>query len=307
MPDTCLRCTLNRLIPCLILALASSVASSVAASDFVSPSHFFPVVSRTDGLAGTTWLTSVQIVNPQAESLTITAHLSAGGFYRYEIIVVPAGETHNWPDFLGDVFGFVGNSALYLEAEAYLNQDRSPECRGFAASMRISTTDNSGGSFGQGVPTVDPVTGFLGDWIAYFPAVALWGQPGTEGFRTNVGFWNIGANDARLRLKILDASGQQVWQQLFTARRHHPFVMSLPRDLQLETATLVVDPLGEWVDCAVYISVVDNITGDAGFQTSQLMDPDASTACGGGGSATGKGTPERGSDRLRALFLGGPR
>lgn len=301
MAGTCLRCTVNRLIPCLILALASSVA----ASDFVGPSHFFPVVSRTDGLAGSTWLTSVQIVNPQEESLTITARLSADGSVRNEIIVVPAGETHSWPDFLGDVFGSEGNGALYLEAEASLNQDRAPECREFAASMRISTTGNDGGSFGQGVPALDPVTGFLGDWIAYFPAVALWGQPGTEGFRTNVGFWNIGADDAWLRLKILDASGQQAWQQLVTARRHHPFVMSLPRNLQLETATLIVDPLGEWVDCAVYISVVDNTTGDASFQTSQLMDPDASTTCSGGGNATGRETPERGPNRLRALFLRG--
>ena len=49
---------------------------------------------------------------------------------------------------------------------------------------------------------------------------------------------------------------------------------TLPRDLDLETATLVVEPIGGWLDCAVYISVVDNITGDAVFLTSQLKDPD---------------------------------
>ena len=276
----------------------------MAASDFVSPSHFFPVVSRTDGLAGSAWLTSLQIVNPQMNSLTITARLSAGGSFQTETIVVPAGETHSWPDFLGEVFGAEGNGALFLEADATANQNRQPECRGFASSMRISTEDDDGGSFGQGVPTLGPVTGFLGDWIAYFPAVALWGQPGAEGFRTNVGFWNIGADDARLRLRILDASGQQVWQQTITAHRHDPFIMSLPRTLQLETATLTVDGLGEWVDCAVYISVVDNHTGDASFQTSQLMDPDASAACAGGELTAGGGTLERSPARLRALFLG---
>jgi len=278
----------------------------MAASDFVSPSHFFPIASRTDGLAGTMWLTSVQIVNPQAESLTITARLSAGGSFQTRTIVVPAGETHSWPDFLGDVFGAEGNGALFLEAGASANQNRPPENRGFAASMRISTEGDAGGSFGQGVPALDPVTGFLGDWTAYFPAVAIWGQPGAEGFRTNVGFWNIGAGDARLRLRILDSTGRQVWQQLVTAHRHDPAVMSLPRDLQLETATLTVDTLGEWLDCAVYISVVDNATGDASFQTSQLMDPDVSAARGGGVFASQEaGAPDRGSDRLRALFVGG--
>jgi hypothetical protein len=292
----------NRLILCLILTLASP---SVA-SDFVSAAHFFPVVSRTDGLAGTHWFTSVQIVNPQAEALTITARLSSGGSFQTETVVVPAGETTNWPDFLGDVFGAEGNGALFLEADAASNQNRPPECRAFAASMRIFTEDEGGGSFGQGVPSLDPVTGFLGDWIAYFPAVALWGQTGSGGFRTNVGFWNIGVDDARLWLRLLDASGEQVWEQYVTAGRHDPFVMSLPRDLQLETATLVVDTLGEWLDCAVYISVVDNITGDASFQTSQLMDPDSAAACDGGNleGTTPMTKVTRNSARLRAFFVG---
>ena len=291
----------NRFILCLILTLASPLV----ASDFVSATHFFPVVSRTAGLAGTVWSTSVQIVNPQTEALSITARLSSGGSFTSETLVVPAGETHSWPDFLGDVFGAEGNGALFFEAEAAANQDRPPERRAFAASMRISTEDDDGGSFGQGVPSLDPVTGFLGDWTAYFPAVALSGQPGGIGFRTNVGFWNIGADDAQLKLTLLDASGADVWQQFVSAYRHDPFVMSLPRDLQLETATLVVGTLGEWLDCAIYISVVDNTTGDASFQTSQLMDPDTSAAYGGGEfGASDAHAPERGPKKLRALFLG---
>ena len=289
---------MNKLILCLILTLASP---SVA-SDFVSASHFFPVVSRTSGLAGTHWTTAVQIVNPQPDDLTITARLSSGGSFQTETVVVPAGETHGWPDFLGDIFGAEGNAALFLEAEAASNQNRPPECRAFAASIRISTVGDDGGSFGQGVPSFDPVTGFLGDWTAYFPAVALWGQAGSDGFRTNVGFSNIGADDAQMRLSLLDAAGRQVWHQFVTAHRHDPFVMSLPVDLQLETATLVVDTLGEWLDCAVYISVVDNTSGDASFLTSQLMDPDSAVACGLG--VNSKPNPAHSPVRLRALFLG---
>ncbi len=282
---------MNRFGLCLILALASPSA----ASDLVSSTQFFPVVSRTDGLAGTRWSTSVQIANPQAEDLTITARLSSGGSFQTETVVIAAGATRSWPDFLGDVFDFEGNGALFLEAEIVAGSDQPPPLPAFAASMRIYTESAEGGSFGQGVPALNPVSGFLGDWTAYFPAVSLAGQPGVAGFRTNVGFWNIGAGDARMRLKILDAAGAQVWQQLVVAGRHEPFVMSLPRELQLETATLVVDPLGEWLDCAVYLSVVDNITGDASYIGSQLMDPDTAAA---GSPAAG------GHDRLRALFVG---
>ncbi len=302
MPDTFLRGNMNRLVICLILTLASP---SVA-SDLVSSAHYFPVVSRTDGLAGTRWFTSVQIANPQGENLTITARLSSAGTFQTETVVVAAGETKNWPDFLGEVFEFEGNGALFLEADAASNPDLSSERRAFAASMRIFTEGVDGGSFGQGVPSLDPVSGFLGDWTAYFPAVSLWGQPGVEGFRTNVGFWNIGAEDAQMRLRLLDASGAQVWQQIVTAHRHEPFVMSLPRDLQTETATLEVDTLGEWFDCAVYISVVDNITGDASYLGSQLMDPDTAEV-GSGGEITDAATEGSGAQsaaRLRTIFVG---
>jgi len=282
---------MHRLSICLILTLASPLV----ALDLVSSAHYFPVVSKTDGLAGTRWFTSVQIANPQTEALTITARISSAGTFLTETVTIAAGETRSWTDFLGEVFEFEGNGALFLEADAASNPNLPSERRSFAASMRIFTEGVDGGSFGQGVPSLDPVSGFLGDWTAYFPAVSLWGQPGVEGFRTNVGFWNIGTDDAQMRLRIFNSSGVQVWQQLVTAHRHEPFVMSLPRDLQIETATLVVDTLGEWLDCAVYISVVDNITGDASYLGSQLMDPDTAAA---GSLATGS------SERTRALFVG---
>lgn len=274
----------------------------------MSPTHFFPIVSRTDGLAGTQWSTSVQIVNPQTEDLTITAWLSMGGAFQSETFIVSAGETVGWQDFLAEVFDAAGNGALMLDADADANQNLPAEQRAFAASMRIFTEPVEGGSFGQGVPSLDPVSGVLGDWEAYFPAVALWGNPGEDGFRTNVGFWNIGEADATLRLRIFDASGTEVWQQLFTVAPFDPMITPLPRSLDLETATLVTDSLGEWLDCAVYISVVDNITGDASFLTSQLMDPDAVAE--GDAPARGIGRsvrPERSAEEIRALALGGSR
>ncbi len=150
--------------------------------------------------------------------------------------------------------------------------------------------------------------GFSATGRPIFPAVALWGQPGHDGFRTNVGFWNIGDADAELRLRILDASGAEVWQQLLTAVPLDPMIMPLPRTLDLATATLVVDTLGEWLDCAVYISVVDNITGDAGFQTSQIMDPDAAAACADGEAAgpgpTSSSGVRRGSERSWSVGRG---
>lgn len=284
------------------------LATPVVASDLVSATQYIPVVSRTPGLAGTQWSTSVRITNPHDDPLTITARLSMDGAIQTETVQVAARETRAWSDFLGEVFVADGNGALMLEAEGVLNQDRPPECRTFAASTRISTLGIDGGSYGQGIPSLDPVTGFLGDWTAVFPAVSVSGQPGVDGFRTNVGFWNIGSETAQLRLRLLDATGTQVWQQWIGVSRHTPMVMGLPVSLQTDAATLLVDTLGEWLDCAVYISVVDNTTGDATFLPSQLLDPDAAAVCSSGFAAETapaidrRRTPER----LRTVFLGNP-
>lgn len=296
--------TLRKLFSGLILFLALPSA----ASDFVSATHFFPVVSRTAGLGGTDWSTSVQMVNPGTDALTITVRLSADGAYRTETFQLAAGETRAWADFLGNIFDFEGTGALMLEAEADTNGQLPAECRSFAASMRISTGGFGGGSYGQGIPSLDSVSGVLGDWTALFPAVSLWGQPREGGFRTNVGFWNIGAGDAQLRLRVQDAAGQDVWQQVVTVHRHDPFLIGLPRNLDLDTATLVVEPLGGWLDCAVYISVVDNMTGDASFLASQLMDPDLLSACSGGkrsdrSELSRPSVLAEANERLRSLFV----
>ena len=296
---------MRKLIPCLIL----SFALPASAADFLSSSHFFPVVSRTDGLAGTKWTTTLEIFNPQPRPLTITVHLSAAGSFTSEIIEVPAGATHHWADVMGELFGAIGNGALLVEAEADRNGQLAPECRAFGAAMRISTAAQDGGSYGQMVASLDPSSGFLGDWTGYLPGVALWGDPGNEGFRTNVGIWNIGPDEARLRLRILDPSGQQVWQTTLTAARHEPEVIALPRGLDLETGTLVVDGFGEWLDCAVFISVVDNLTGDATFRTPQLADPDQLGGCSPAATAPPDGRRDwlAAAERVRALFVGGPR
>jgi hypothetical protein len=286
-----------------------SFALPVSAADFLSSTHFFPVVSRTDGLAGTQWTTSLEIFNPHPRPLTITVHLSAAGGFSSEIVEVPAGETRRWADVMGELFGAIGNGALLAEAEADRNDQLAPECRAFGAAMRISTAGHDRGSYGQTVASLDPSSGFLGDWTGYLPGVALWGDPGIDGFRTNVGIWNIGPDEARMRLRILDPSGQQVWQTTLTAARHEPEVIALPRDLDLETGTLVADGFGEWLDCAVFISVVDNLTGDATFRTPQLADPDQVGGCGPAAAAPpdGRGDCLAAAERVRALFVGGLR
>lgn len=256
-----------------ILIVAIVAATPASAGDLASADHFFPIASRTDGLAGTRWSTALQVTNPQSDSLVVTATLVKDGAARSEVVDIGPGETRAWSDIMGELFGSDGNGAIHLAAAADDNPGVPVERRRFAAAMRIFTTGADGGSYGQSVPSIDPVTGFLGDWVATFPAVQSWGSPGVDGFRSNLMLTNIGDQPARVRARLFDAGGHQVWQTDLTIAPRTIAFAGLPRIPALASGSLTVDPLGEWLDCAAFVSVVDNRTGDAVYVHSQLVEP----------------------------------
>ncbi len=283
------------------MSILLCVASLAAGGDFLGAEYFFPIVTKTGGLGGTDWLTEVSLANPQEVDLVITVRVAQAGAFSEQSLVLAAGGTSLWEDFLGEVAGSTGNAALYLVAETEPNGGRPAGCLAFAAAVRIYNNGNDTGTFGQAVPPLDPVSGLVGDWRAYFAGVRNTGSPGSSGFRTNIGFWNLGETAAVLRLQFFDQAGTMQWQQDVTALRHQPFIMGMPEGVS--TGMLRADPLGQWLDCAVYISVVDNRTGDASLQTSLIMNPELPDDCAPQCSAaarSGERTPPLGQ-----LFLGG--
>ncbi len=272
-------------------------ASLAVAGDFLGAEYYFPIVTKTSGLGGTDWLTEVSLANPQDVDLVITVRIAQAGTFSEQSLVLPAGGSSLWEDFLGEVAGSTGNAALYLVAEVEGNGGRAVDCLGFSAAVRIYNSGSDAGTYGQAVPPLDPVSGLIGDWPAYFAGVRTNGSPGSSGFRTNIGFWNLGETAAVLRLQFFDAAGTVQWQQDVTAERHQPFIMGMPEGLSV--GMLRADPLGQWLDCTVYISVVDNQTGDAALQTSLIMNPELPDDCSADPRTGEQSAP------LRQLFLGG--
>lgn len=297
--------TMKRIALWLMIVLTcAAMPRLAAATEYVSDAYFFPIVSRIEGWAGTDWFSEVTLVNPHQQDLVLACRVSAAGGVSEHRIDLQAGAALRWDDFLGDALAMDGNAAMLIEAAADDNPGIAASCRSFVVSMRIFTDADGTGSFGQGIPPLDPVAGFIGTWPAYFTGIRVTGTPGESGHRSNVGFWHLGSEQAELRLRLFDQAGDVVWQQTVVVQPHEPVVRGITPPVEVDGGTLVVDSLGEWVDCAVYVSIVDNRTGDASFRTPLLLDP-ANANCDGVSTFSeveGRTVYEQAVERMRHLM-----
>jgi hypothetical protein len=284
------------------------VASTAGANNYLTSYAYYPVISSTNGAGGTRWQTEFSITNPQSFNLVLSFYLAHNGSYDEYTLSVPAGTTMMWDDFLANGFSLSGNAAVYITADEDRNPGRDPDCLSFASGAKVYNTGGGSGTYGQEIPQADVLSGFLGSYVAYFTGIKNYGTAGQNGFRTNIGFWHTGYSDENLRARLYDDSGNLVWESTITVERHKPKVVSIPATIQ--AGVLVIDPMGEYVDCAVYVSVVDNRTGDGAFRSMTKGDPDDLSACGvlfksqGMAAEGGPTTREEAAQRLHHLVLG---
>ncbi len=264
----------------IVLAGGSQLAEPAG---FVVNSHFFPIITRIDGQAGTHWYTEVTISNPQSFQLHVQALVASAGSVTQYTLSAPAMGTLQWGDFVGGFLHLGGNYAMALSAESADNGSRSKDCLGFYASVRVYNSGGSHGTYGQEVPPLDPVAGVLSSgWPAYFTGVNNYGIPGVSGFRTNIGFWNFDSQVVTVRARLYDNFGAMVWQENLSAPRNEPGLVSIPSNVVVIGGTLVIHPLGLKPYVAPYISVIDNSSGDASFRAPLLLNPSVIGVCGTG-------------------------
>lgn len=298
---------LNRLLFSLNFAL---LASTGMASTYLFNFHYFPIVAFGQGKGGSQWVTEVSITNPQTVPITIAHRLSYNGASYERFDTVPPGKTVRWDNYLQQFWGLSGNAGLYLKADPSFNGNLNSDCLAFAASMKVSNVGSPSGAFNMDVPSADVLADFVGSWLAYFSGVRHFGQAGVTGFRTNIGIWNIGSTRT-LKATLYDAEGNMRWQQYIVAERHKSLLIPLPDGLNLDSGVLVVDPMGQYVDAVVYVSVVDNKTSDGLFRGPQTQNPEDIAKCGGVRLKSVAAFPERPTTpveadwRLEAVFFSG--
>lgn len=196
---------------------------------------YAPAISAP-GAEGTFWTTTLWVGSslPSASRLSFTEASSGARFT--DGVALGERQATRIDDVVKAVApGSESRGLLELKAGA-----------GVVAALRISTP-GSGGSFGQRVPFLSPSAG-------RFELLLV---ENSDAFRTNVGLFSD--VDSTVRLTLFDAAGSQRWSDEF---RLAPLRLEqFPLPVPVTGGHISVEVVGG--RAASYISVVDNVSGDA--------------------------------------------
>ncbi len=243
--------------------------------------RIFPVISRTDGQAGSRWRTGLNVINVNDAAMTAWASwfpanddgLDAAD--QTVAIAIKAAATEVVDDAINDLFGDDGNGALMLSAS-----------EPFAAAAHVfnDQRDNPdiGGTFGLFVPAVDPSqlpeSGVL---------LLASNRPSSTGigFRSNVVLFNPNPFAVALTLTALTVDGDVLGSDSMTLEpfmnavegvyRLIPSVPSSSRTQDAFTVSYSAD-----APVAVALTPVDNATNDGFYVTPSFAPPISGSTAG---------------------------
>jgi len=216
--------------------------------------YVVPVVVHGPGESGTNWRSSVVCLNRTDEEADLALSLATSSGTWSASATVAAAATMEWEDIVVDLFGAPPDEstagALHVAATQPL--------------LLTSRTFNQGdaGTYGQYLPsltTADALSGTDHGYLLNLKGI---------GFRTNVGFVNLGDSTCQVRLTLYDADGTAIGHPTDTTvapgewvQRNDVFdsVDAQPQSLAYALVELPSGIGSFWA----YASVVDGDTGDA--------------------------------------------
>lgn len=263
---------MTRLIrPLLTVTFLVLLSSVPPASAQLSLQWMVPAAANTAGLNGTFWHTDLSLHNPHSFDLPVvlqflpsdTDNQVADTLY----VTLAPWETVNLWDVLGpDTFATTGTGAVLAFADWDLACDPMEDCEFLVTSRTYTLDPDDGvGEFGQTIPGSSTWHGV--DWATLGYAAGVLND-GVR-FRSNVGIASWSAGPTSVAVDVQDADGAIVESFSYEVP---PFGHIQERlTTPIEGGSLVF-----WIedgpdDALVfgYVSVVDEVTGDASFQLAQ--------------------------------------
>ncbi len=146
------------------------------------------VVARTPGLSGTSWRTSLSLLNPGTSELSARVRfLTPAAAPQERQVNLKAGEQTTWEDLLMDLFNFSqATGSLSIETD------------GEIAAMARIFNQSPEGTFGQSVPLIVPGSTLRVGASAVLPFL----RQGKGTFRSNVDLVNTGGTTANVRMAV---------------------------------------------------------------------------------------------------------
>ena len=257
--------------PIVTIACLALFASALPASAQLSLQWMVPAAANTAGLNGTVWHTDLSLHNPHSFELPVvlqflptdTDNRVADTLY----ITLAPWETFNLWDVLGpDYFAMGGTGAILAFADWDLSCDPLEDCD-FLVTSRTYTLDPDGGigEYGQTIPGSSTWLGV--DWATLGYAAGILNDG--LSFRSNVGIASWSADWTSVAVDVQDADGVIVESLTYEVPPFGHIQERLAAPIEGGSVVFWVEDGPDDALVYGYVSVVDQVTGDASFQLAQ--------------------------------------
>ena len=214
--------------------------------------YFVAGVAHAGGVGGSTWRSSVSVVNLSSSPahMTIIYRSSAGAFTRAQTL--PNKAIYEWDDVASSLFGIQAATSGALEIDSDVPVHVSARTYNQTAS----------GSYGQFLPGCR-----LSDSLGYGQVGVLPQIKKTASFRSNIGYVNLGSSSCDLSISLYSKSGSQMGSAI--QRSVGPGQWKQDSDIfatvgasSCDLGYAIVEVRTPGCSLWVYASVVDNGSGD---------------------------------------------
>jgi len=277
-----------RRLSVVFLVVIVLLSVPVAAQEVLN-THFFPVVARGAGMAGTMWVTDLVVTNPMDEAITIgIAFFPANQNNLFnptfpDRLVLEPGETYIAEDVLLTVFGYdegIKGSLVLIADPMFIPENAEGTI--FTGVTRTYNVGSELGTYGQTVPSLVVNTN-----VGWAPSLITGAQNNAD-FRSNLGIAGtspLAPITVHYRIKDFEGTvlvegsktlriasmNQWSFQQLGVGEVDGPLTV----ELWLDPSNMSEDPCEEDIPSGfvAYVSKVDNGTGDAEFLGAAAIEP----------------------------------
>ncbi|MCU0304345.1 MAG: hypothetical protein MUC56_09850 [Thermoanaerobaculales bacterium] len=265
------------------LALAAAVAAGlVVAWQGGTEVLWLPGAAHTDGAAGTTWRTDLELRSVGVEDAVVRIDLLRRNrdntTFPSVTLTIPAGAAQRLPDVLAGLFGVEGSATL-----------RVVQVEGEVRATGRTYNDTPSGTYGQFIGAAEVEDAFDDLRDATLIQLGFSPDPAT-GVRTNIGFVNLSPSPADLEVDLFHADLRYLGTVSAGLEAYEydqlDNVFARVTDDEVEDGFAVVRMLTEGAEYLTYASVVDNRTGDPVYSPGLAADPSSAP-----GSPTPTATP----------------
>lgn len=225
-----------------------------------------PAVAHADGANSSVWRSDLRLFNPDEEqaNVTLTYYPSSGAAMTH-VITIGGRQTASLEDIVATTFHANGVGAMRITSNREL----------LAASRTYNALP--GGTFGQDVRVLPASETVQANQVARLSGLT------NDGYRTNLGLFNLGSAPLELSLELRGAGGASLATRTQRLEGHQMLqqdVFALMGVSAATTASLSISTTSGNSAYAAYASIVDNRSGDPVFVPASIS---AAVQQGGGG------------------------